>query len=205
MPLVYERAFGGADQTHVKQNKHGWEERNPLGTGYRVNPSAVENEPLPNIESPAQLISSWKDKPPPQGFGFIGRHWMPRRAYAGTYDEEWEENRAPSLPDDFDYRYFQSAHPDLVAYPHLTGSEDIVATNVCPKGRLEFKLPGDGVLALAHFVEEEQTAEGLLDTVVLLPEQGKLVLVWRCHFPCPRSYAELEAIQVLPSGNAATG
>ncbi|MDH3214218.1 MAG: DUF2169 domain-containing protein, partial [Myxococcales bacterium] len=34
MPLVYERAFGGADFSHRKASKHRCEERNPVGTGF---------------------------------------------------------------------------------------------------------------------------------------------------------------------------
>jgi hypothetical protein len=200
MPLVYERAFGGADRTHADPAKHGWEERNPVGTGYRVNPGAVVGHPLPNLESPTAPITTWTDRPAPQGFGFIGRHWMPRRAYAGTYDAPWEQERAPALPVDFDDRYFQAAHPDLVARPHLTGRERVVATNACPNGRLEFDLPGHGVAITAYFRDGDRTAEGLLDTVVVLPERGKLVLVWRCHFDCPGSYLALEGIEVLPTG-----
>lgn len=202
LPLRYERAFGGVDQTHKSADKHGWEERNPVGTGYRVNSSleAVENHPLPNLESPDALIKGWKDKPAPQGFGFIGRHWAPRRAYAGTYDENWQNNRAPVLPEDFDYRYFQAAHPDLVVSPHLHGNEHVRATNVCPAGPLDFDLPGHEVLAVAHFAEGERRVDGLLDTVVVMSDEGKLILVWRCHFECPRGYLALSAVQVLPKG-----
>lgn len=145
-------------------------------------------------------MGSWKDKPAPQGFGFIGRHWMPRRPLAGTYDANWEKSRAPALPADFDYQYFQAAHPDLVTAKPLEGTEAVQAINVHPGGPLNFTLPGHGVTATAYFRDREQTAKGQLDTVVLLPEVGKLVLVWRCHFPCPRSFALLQAVQVLPIG-----
>lgn len=202
MPIVYERAFGGVDQTHSDQTKHGWEERNPLGTGYRINPGAIDGHMLPNLESPDHPLKSWKDRPAPQGFGFIGRHWMPRRGYAGTYDAQWEQERAPALPVDFDYRYFQAAHPDLLATPHLAGNERVVAVNVCPEGRLEFDLPGHGIIAEADFEDEDEprVAECLLDTVAVLAEQKKLILVWRCHLLCPGDYLELAGIELLPKG-----
>jgi hypothetical protein len=202
MPLVYERSFGGVDQTHADKAKHGWEERNPIGTGYRVNPEAVEGQALPNLEAPATAIKAWKDKPAPEGLGFIGRHWMPRRVHAGTYDAKWEEERSPAFPLDFDYCYFHAAHPDLVATPHLAGNERVVAVNVCPEGRLEFDLPGHGVIAEADFQgeDESRTAECLLDTVVVLADRKKLILVWRCHFVCVGDYLELELVELLPKG-----
>ena len=89
MPLVYERAFGGEDKAHPNPSKHGLEQRNPVGTGFAVlgRKERLEELPLPNLEDPADLIGGWGDKPRPAGFGFIGRNWVPRTEYAGTYEE----------------------------------------------------------------------------------------------------------------------
>ena len=38
-------------------------------------------------------------------------HWLPRRAWAGTYDDAWRISRAPYLPADFDARFFQLYSP----------------------------------------------------------------------------------------------
>jgi len=204
MPLVYERAFGGVDQSHEDAEKHGWEDRNPVGVGYRVNAGSkmLDGQRLPNLETPDALISDWRDKPFPQGFGFFGRHWMPRKAYAGTFDERWENERAPALPEDFDARFFQSAHPDLIADPPLRGDEIVVATNVLPQGDLRLRLPGHGVSVVAYFDHGQRMGNPVLDTFVLMPDKRKFVLVWRSNFDCPRSFADLEGIRLLPTGGA---
>ena len=201
MPLTYERAFGGKDRTHPKESKRGWEPRNPVGTGFRTNRRALIDHPLPNLEEPVSPIRRWKDRPPPASFAFIGRHWTPRGAFAGTYDAKWEAERAPLLPADFDDRYFQAAHPDLTASPHLEGNERVEIINatppaLSPNARLDFDLPGVHVEASAFFRDEEQTANCLLDTVVLCPDEQTLHLVWRTHFHCPRSFNLLEGVEI---------
>ncbi|MCV5264373.1 DUF2169 domain-containing protein, partial [Escherichia coli] len=46
------------------------------------------------------------------GFGPVPPFFEARQTLAGTFDEEWIENRKPMLPLDFDRRFFQSAPAD---------------------------------------------------------------------------------------------
>lgn len=48
----------------------------------------------------------------PAGFGFIGRSWLPRISYAGTYDQKWLDEQHPYPPFDMDYRYWNGAPED---------------------------------------------------------------------------------------------
>ena len=45
------------------------------GTGYVAGRGSelLEGMALPNLEDPNDLISGWKDRPAPAGFGFVGR------------------------------------------------------------------------------------------------------------------------------------
>src|SRR5262249_2111873 len=103
-------------------------------------PYGTLGSPLPNLEHPGNLIARTSDKPTPIGFGFVSRNWLPRRAYAGTYDKMWIDERYPFLPLDFDDRYFQGAPEDQIC-DHLRGGEYVRLTNMSPEGRLEFNLP----------------------------------------------------------------
>ncbi|MBW2636336.1 MAG: DUF2169 domain-containing protein [Deltaproteobacteria bacterium] len=198
MPIIYERAFGGADPAGAKDKKEFWEKRNPIGTGFFIRHSreAIHDRPLPNIEDPKRLIRSWKDKPSPQGFGFIARHWMPRVQYAGTYDEAWREKRCPMLPEDFDERYFQSAHPDLVATCFLSGNEPVRLVNLSVAGIYEFALPGDGVAVSTKFGIRNNRKRANLDTVALFPDESKMVLLWRSVFSEFMSPWDIKFIEV---------
>jgi len=116
MPMVYEKAFGG---TYVVDHKTQAScMSNPLGCGFlgKRSISEMDGMPLPNLEDPEQLIRKHTDQPLPACMAFMGASWQPRSNYVGTYDEKWKTQRAPYLPEDFDKRFFNMAHDDLV-YP----------------------------------------------------------------------------------------
>ena len=175
MPICWERSFGGEDSFHQDPTKHGLERRNPVGTGFRVTKSAeaLDGLALPNFEDPQQPISGWRDKPDPQGFGFIGRGWLPRVEYAGTYDEAWQKNRMPILPVDFDYRFFNGAPSGQICPGHLQGGEAVRAVNLTPDGELLFCLPKFSVTFRGVSRKEPLELQGLLDTVVFKLERAQ--------------------------------
>ena len=142
MPLVFERAFGGSDNSHPDPGHQGAELRNPIGVGFHRNDAdwTIQGSPLPNLEDPYSPISSWRDTPAPMGLGFIGRGWQPRIRYAGTYGEAWKENRCPFLPADFDERYFLSAPPDQ-QLASLEGGEPVWCTNIEPQRNVRIRGP----------------------------------------------------------------
>lgn len=198
IPLVYERAFGGTDRSHPEEKHHQWEPRNPVGTGFRARKSQlpVEDRPLPNIEHPHISVSHPDDRPEPASLGFIGPSWQPRVSYAGTYDEAWERNRKPLLPDDFNVQFFNAAHPELVSRGFLKGNEEVVAIGVSPDGPIELALPG-----LRLGVTIEGSRAGIvpigvhLDKVVLEPDERRLVLVWSGSWDVKGSIRDVERIR----------
>ena len=187
MPLVYERAFGGGSEERR-------DERNPVGVGFYPNRPAV-GAPLPNIEDPAHPMSSWSDRPAPEGFGFLAGDWQPRKSFIGTYDDHWKEEQFPLPPRDFDQRYFLAAHPDLRCTPHLRGDEAIEATGVTPDGVLRGSLPGSVVALSVQFRTGKPLRRlAVLDTVTLLTDSRKLNLVWRYPIQCPTKILDVESV-----------
>ncbi|MDC9606620.1 DUF2169 family type VI secretion system accessory protein [Xenorhabdus griffiniae] len=137
---------------------HATCETNPLGTGF-ITPWYAEAKqligyPAPRITRPdapftiahftAQLNGTLSSDTPacqPQGMGFIGRPWLPRRALAGTYDNNWLEHRHPYLPKDFDFGYWNGSPTDQqIEWP----ATDIAITlnGLTPGGKLHVCLPG---------------------------------------------------------------
>ena len=139
MPLVYERAFGGVDDKGGK-----WCKENLIGRGFigKKSKKCVHEKPLPNLEDPQNLITSWDSHPRPVGFGFYGRGWQPRVSYVGTMDEKWESETAPELPEDFSFNYYNGAHPDLQIPGYLNGDELVQLKHITPNGYCSFRLPG---------------------------------------------------------------
>ncbi|QSQ15000.1 DUF2169 family type VI secretion system accessory protein [Myxococcus landrumensis] len=180
-PICWERAFGGVDPWASPGKVGRWEPRNPIGTGFRVNLRAenIDGVMLPNFEDPGNLITSWKDKPSPQGLGFTGRGWMPRRQYSGTYDEAWRKYRMPIPPSDFDYRFFQGAPEGLVLPEILRGGEFVRALQFSKEGVDEFRVPRLNVCFHAVSKGRRVQLEGRLDTLVLQLASRRVILTWR--------------------------
>lgn len=197
MELVYERAFGGIDT-----KGGGFCEQNLVGCGFITKKlkKILNGAPLPNIEDPESLIKSWKDRPPPAGFGFYGRAWSPRNRYLGIYDETWRKERSPRPPLDFSFDYYNASHPDLQVQGYLQGNEDVELVNLTPDGYLRFWLPGIKLncnvtktyelLTEPVRNDENQNAESKveeftepidlnLDTLCLIPDEKRFYLVWR--------------------------
>jgi hypothetical protein len=198
IPLVYERAFGGADRSDADPASHAFELRNPVGVGFwRSDSSAeIEDSALPNIEDPATLLAQPGDVAAPAGFGFIGRGWQPRIAFAGTYDATWQAERCPLLPDDFDPRFHSGAHPDLIAPEHLRGGEPVLVQGASPEGELRFALPRRAIEVVVTARGKPVTHTPRLDTVVIEPDEKRVALCYRVTFRCPRSFLHIDEIAV---------
>lgn len=196
MPLVYERAFGGLHRT--AGGRLLGEERNPVGAGFRGERSDDElvGLPLPNLEDPAALLRNPGDAPAPAGFGFVAPAWLPRRTFAGTYDEAWKKGRAPYLPLDFDPRFFHAAHPDLAFDRFLQGGEPVEVLNADPGGPLRFSLPRWRIRVRIRIAGSTAEPPARLETVLLEPDEGRLCLTWRAAAPCDKKALRVEEVAV---------
>jgi hypothetical protein len=206
VPLVWERAFGGA---HMIDGKRVAEDRNPLGTGYL--PDGMDtSQPIaaPQIIAPDEPEHRPGTRYVPQGVSPLGRETSWRLSHAGTYDEAWQRDRWPCLPDDFNYSFYNSAHPDLVVDGYLHGDEPIELVNLTPGGLLRTALPG-----LAYVADVVRAGGGIacvtlaLDTVhldVASPDvaEHRALLTWRTCLPMidPLAQVTVRAARVKNGG-----
>lgn len=198
MALRFENAFGGEDRSHPNPEKHRREEHNPVGKGFASSGRAehLDGLALPNLENPRTLMGRWSDKPKPAAFGFVDSFWMPRISYAGTYDKQWEKTRCPLLPDDFDSRFFNAAPADQLSQKHLTGGDPIRTLNVTRDKDLAFFLPQKSFEIAVWIKTKRQDHTPVLDTVVIEPDENRLLLTWRASVPCPREFLYIDAIRI---------
>jgi len=196
MPLRWEHAFGGIGKiVEGKAPEH--EPRNPVGVGFIASyEDDFEGRALPNIEDPAQLIGAPRDRPAPVGWAPVAPAWMPRRAYAGTYDEAWQRTRAPFLPKDFDPLFFNAAPTGLVAPEYLVGGEQVQLDGCTGGGALRFVLPAPRVELQWDFDGREIDAEPKLDTVLIEPDQARLQMVWRADLAVDKRLTRLRHVRV---------
>jgi uncharacterized protein YjbI with pentapeptide repeats len=178
MPIAFNNAFGG----------EGFE-RNPTGKG--IAPVAMESgetvHPLPNIEYPANLIQSPKDRPAPAGFGVLDFMWPQRYDKQGTYDKKWKKNRFPYYPDDMDYEFFNCAPEDQYFHGFFEGGETIEIANMHPNiPMIRSELPRLRVRCFVtqkeHLDSDEEVFREVttnIDTVRLFPEILRGVVIYR--------------------------
>ncbi len=166
---------------------------NPLGCGYteRWYQEATHQTrcPAPRIvdaHTPftaihfAQQTEGTPDlsRPPfqPAGFGIVGRAWTPRLRLAGTYDEQWLEERHPYLPDDFDFSYWNGAPEDQQIDFPPPGTR-VTLTNLSPDGLLSFSLSDHLPLVLLRMNNGTLLPQPMLTDTLLIDTQQMRVTV----------------------------
>lgn len=194
LPISYERAFGGVDASAGDPQNVRTFAPNPVGRGFAHFKERVHGRPLPNTEERGRRVEDPAGAYRPMALGPIGRNWHPRAKLAGTYDQAWIERRAPFWPDDFDYRYFQSA-PEDQQIPFPQGGEEVVLRNLTPGGHLGFVLP-ELRMPVFFFLHDgsEQRLTPVVDTLVIEPELGRFTMTWRTSLPMRRSCFDVRRI-----------
>lgn len=200
IPLRYEYAFGGWDRHDENPDKHTFEARNPVGSGYRADRLEDDEILMPNLEDPADLYDTPSRRPAPAGFGFVAPDWQPRAGFAGTYDQAWNDTRKPLLPGDFDRRFFNAASPGLIAPSYLRGDEWVTVIGASPDGRVDFQLPGMAPPECRLMLNSGAPADlrMVLDTLVTDMDQLTVTLTWRAHLTVPRGVHDVAALELPP-------
>ena len=198
MPITYDRAFGGVDAAEDNPDNCVAYNPNPVGVGYYPLTKRKElvGKPLPNTEETNNPVKSQNGKYIPMSFGPIGRNVESRIAYTGTYDQNWLDNVFPFLPSDFDPRYFQAAPVDQqMDYPN--GGEKIELVNLTPTSRTTFHLPQIQVpVEFTNDSYERTEVQAVLDTIVIEPDEERLMLVWRASMPLKKNIFEMSQVIV---------
>jgi hypothetical protein len=198
MPINYDRAFGGVDNFHENEQKHTAWMQNPVGRGYhqQLARELVDGTPMPNTEELRRPVTMPNGTYHPMAFGAVGRGWEPRRQYAGTYDEVWQEDGFPFLPSDFDEAYYQAAPIDQ-QIPYLQGGERVFLENLTPEGQTSFDLPQIDIPVVFFYKNGDQARwRAVIDTLVLEPDEGVFTLTWRAMVPLKKNIFELTQVLV---------
>ncbi|WP_437872622.1 DUF2169 family type VI secretion system accessory protein [Sorangium sp. So ce363] len=175
IPLVYERAVGGAN---------GWE--NPF-----------DGEPM---DGPANILDP-QDPARLAGFAPLARAAPVRRRLLGSTPRKALEGPNADIPAGFDWSYFQAAPADQrIAF--LQGDEWIVLEHVNPAApRLQMRLPGARGVARIRGLAASAAADGELlelnaDTLRIDGVEQRCTVVWRRVFPVSGEEA-LAAVRIV--------
>jgi hypothetical protein len=203
IPLRYENAFGGLDQSAPEAADWDREAYNPVGRGFRAARSQRpwEQTLLPNLEDLADPVKSPDGRYKPVAFGPIGRHWEPRIQYVGTYDETWASERMPLLPDDFDNRFHHAAPPDQIVSGYVLGAEAVEVVG-CDKDPIVFALPEMKASVTVRFFLREEQRPLRCEMVVVDALRSKLTMLHRCVLPLQGDVLDLRTLTIETSGGA---
>jgi hypothetical protein len=187
--LSWDHAFGGIIPDFGDGLSATYQE-NPRGRGIVNNavPDDVRGVPAPQIEAIDKPISNWTENYEPENIAPIPPFWPQRQRLAGTYDDDWLNNRHPLLPKNFDFRFWQCAHPDLIAKRWLRGDEEFELRNLLYRHpRVRGTLPGINLQMQLPQGDATGVAPLVLDGVHfdMRPGVGRVFLTWRAGFPWP--------------------
>ena len=190
MPIRYERALGGL----LSSREDG--PRDPANT-VGVGRARVAGGPVPNCEFLKQSLFSSKATALAPGFGPIPCDWHPRVKFAGTYDDVWKKERQPLLPTDFQDDYYRCAPADQQVNGFLQGGEEVVLRNLTPEGLVSFQLPRVTLGFNTHIDSGVQRHRAQLYTVILEPDERRLMMVWQTALPCHHTLYTLKQTTVI--------
>ncbi|MEJ7732191.1 MAG: DUF2169 domain-containing protein [Polyangiaceae bacterium] len=163
--------------------------------------ASLVDTPAPQIEHPLRPHTSATDTHAPVGFGAIPPHWSPRRDYAGTFDEVWQQERMPLPPRDYDPRAASVAHPTLCFQPHLVPGDPLGIAGMSLEA-LAFTLPALPVSVIARSdVGGRRVVRPLIDTVLVDTNARRLEVTVRASFPVGRGRDVLREL-VVDNGEA---
>ena len=205
VPLIYENGFGGTDDSPDEPKDWESEPKNPIGRGFRATRTRAtwDHSALPNIEHPEHLIRSPTDRPPPVGFGPIGRHWDPRVQYIGTYDQRWLDERMPLLPEDFDDRFHHSVSPDQIVAGFVQGDEPVEIVGCRPSGALVFALPRLAPHIRVNMFLRTEDLDMRCESVTVDTDRMKVMLVYKAMFALKGDLMDIRTLDLTVEGFAA--
>jgi hypothetical protein len=207
MPLHFGMAFGGT-RSYTKGSGARAETlceaylANPAGLGWfgdKTDEEAV-GQPAPCLEALDEPVRKPGGSYAPAAFSAIARHWQPRPAYAGTYDDAWQRDVFPFLPNDFDEQFNQCAPADQ-QMPYPVGGEHVVLKHLMAgRPTVRFRLPRLDTVTVrilrADYTSEEPIA--VADTLYFEPDLDRFSVVWRASVPIKRRLQEFLTVAVGP-------
>ena len=196
--------------------------RNPSGVGFIVHGSPMQPQdlPIPNFEFPWDPLTlrrmavnrpqDWMDAPIPAGFDWWAPEWFPRLAYLGVTPDHAPRDGPPPeaalgwVPPGilasrpiyelgWNPQFFQGASPGLTI-PRPGRGTTIVLRNLFP-GHPERRItlpPIQPVVQVRVSAVDVRQTTTQLNSVVIQPDDDRLILVWSARCAAPRPFHESE-------------
>ncbi len=189
LPLQYEYAFGGTcfwqEDEEEKSESYAY---NPAGLGF-MNKPALKQQQQPfkaaqittmgqsNAKSPLDILETIGCAP-------IAKSWQPRLSLTGTFDQNWQDNIWPHMPDDFDDRFWNAAPLALQLPLNIDKGEPFILNNMSSFGQVQLSVNKKNYTAIIKVKGKDKplTQNFNLDTIYLDMKDSQnitLEYIWR--------------------------
>jgi hypothetical protein len=168
-------------------------------SGFAVMTSQADGHALPwleSLESPGQRT---RHADRPVGFGHWPENAPHRQPHGGTYDDAWQDQRAPRLPLDFNPRFYNVAHPELQLAQAPAAGTPIGLAHLATQPAINTHMP-DLQLAVQATTAAGATQKVLSlrsDTLVIEPDFMRMSQVWRAALPTSEGSDALRSIRLF--------
>jgi hypothetical protein len=194
LPILYELAWGGVDLSNPE--KPLAEPRNHLGRGITREPAKLVGRAAAQLELVDKPLGERGNVP--ASFGAVHRHWAPRAAFAGTYDQAWMDTRMPLLPLDFDPRFNVCVPHDQWSPTPLAGDEPIEIAGATEDGMWRVQLPREAPAFSSIIAGVRRTHATHLDTVLIDARERRVELTWRVSILTPPKLEMIDEVRIQP-------
>ncbi|AKT40625.1 DUF2169 family type VI secretion system accessory protein [Chondromyces crocatus] len=183
IPLTMGFAYGGKDAWDGLDIPYPM---NPDGIGCYLWENSAEGKPLPNLEEPDQLITTWEDRPLPAGVGPLPPMSGIRLArLAGPAIKAHVAGKPNPMgegdPIVFDATFFNAAHPRMIV-PSIEPGTRIAISGVTGRGPLLVDLPDLRPRARVRFEDEVDERPLAIDQVGIEADKGRVFISYRFPF-----------------------
>ncbi len=185
--LIYEYAFGGKSVNNEQQSFP----ENPAGVGFDLGRNA-KGQPLPQLETPGQLIRKASQQVSPAGFAAIASNWSPRIERTPEIDDDALVAGEYPFKEPLDPRYYNQAPADQQFRQPFSGHLVVTLRGMTDKldyrKVLTLKLPCRAPITSAQnssgqddAVQQHLTLN--CDTLIIDTEAQTLTQLWRAQIP----------------------
>lgn len=176
LPLTMAYAYGGKTPTEVGEFSCP---ANAEGRGFYLSEEAALGGLLPNLESFEESVRTWRDQPKPVGVTPLPRSSSMRLERSLELDADTTPPRLRKIRP----AYFNSAHPMMLLRRAPAAGTTLRVCGVRPGGRqLRFTLPADAYHVYVQLAEREHLFPSVPECLIVLAEEERVVLGYRCCF-----------------------
>ena len=100
------------------------------------------------------------------------------------------------MPEDFNSKFFNTSHSDLVCKEYLKGGEPVQILNMSSKGPLKFNIPQCEFDTQVRIAGNNEPLHLNLETILFEPIDLKFSMTWRAKKECDKKVLKVEQIDI---------